>query len=104
MVYWLSTLITVLVVYIAISIALYYLQDYMLFKPEKLPKDFQFIYDNQDIEKHNLETRDGATIIVCNLSLKKHQRVLFYILKGIPKVSKAGVSSPSILLSMAIRY
>ena len=46
MAYWISTLITIVIIYIAISIALYYLQDYMLFKPEKLPKDFQFNYDN----------------------------------------------------------
>ena len=62
MAYWLSTLITVLVIYILLSIALYYLQDYMLFKPEKLDKDFEFAYKNQQIEEYNLETRDGAII------------------------------------------
>ena len=62
MVYWLSILITVLVIYIAISVALYYLQDYMLFKPEKMPKDFQFNHENQDHEEHNLETRDDDVI------------------------------------------
>jgi hypothetical protein len=34
--YWLSTLLLILAIYMAISIALYYLQDYMLFKPEKV--------------------------------------------------------------------
>jgi len=60
--YWLSILLTIIAIYLALSIALYYLQDYFLFKPEKLPKDFQFYYENQDTEEHNLETRDGAII------------------------------------------
>ena len=38
MAYWLSALIFVLIAYAVISIPLYYLQDYMLFKPEKLLK------------------------------------------------------------------
>jgi hypothetical protein len=46
MTYCISTLILILAIYIGISIALYYLQDYVLFKPEKLPKDFQFDYEN----------------------------------------------------------
>ena len=60
--YWISTILLVLGIYIAVSIALYYLQDYMLFKPEKLPKDFQFAYENQVTKEYNLETRDGAVI------------------------------------------
>ena len=60
--YWLQIIVIVLVIYFAISVALYYLQDYMLFKPEKLPKDFKFYYDNQDTKEYNLETRDGAVI------------------------------------------
>jgi hypothetical protein len=88
MVYWLSTLITVLVVYIAISIALYYLQDYMLFKPEKLPKDFQFTYDNQDIEEHNLETRDGAIINGLQFIPKGTSRGVVLYLKGNSKSIK----------------
>ena len=59
---WISTILLISGVYIAISIALYYLQDYMLFKPEKLPKDFQFDYENQQTKEYNLETRDGAII------------------------------------------
>ncbi|WP_439152193.1 hypothetical protein [Winogradskyella sp.] len=60
--YWVSTLILILVIYIVISIALYYLQDYVLFKPEKLSNDFRFDYENQKTKEYNLETRDGAEI------------------------------------------
>ncbi|WP_370480021.1 alpha/beta hydrolase [Tamlana flava] len=60
--YWLHIILILLIAYLAISVALYYLQDYMLFKPEKLPKDFEFHYENQDTKEYNLETRDGAVI------------------------------------------
>ena len=62
--YWVSLFLIVLVAYIVISVILYYLQDYLLFKPEKLSKDFEFHYQNQTIREYNLETRDGAVICV----------------------------------------
>ena len=88
MVYWLSTLITVLVIYIAISIALYYLQDYMLFKPEKLSQDFQFNYNNQEFEEHNLETRDGAVINGIRFFPKGESKGVVLYLKGNSKSLK----------------
>lgn len=86
--YWLHTLIIVLVVYIAISIALYYLQDYMLFKPEKLPKDFQFNYKNHEFEEHNLETRDGAVINGVLFKSKGKPKGIVLYLKGNSKSIK----------------
>ena len=59
---WFTLIISIVILYIIISIALYYLQDYALFKPEKLPEDFQFYYDNQETKEYNLTTRDGAII------------------------------------------
>ncbi|MFT6841765.1 MAG: alpha-beta hydrolase superfamily lysophospholipase [Psychroserpens sp.] len=88
MAYWLSSIITVLVVYIAISTALYYLQDYMLFKPEKLPIDFQFDYENQDTKEYNLETRDGATINGLRFFPKGESKGVVLYLKGNSKSIK----------------
>lgn len=88
MVYWLSFLLTVIIIYIAISIAIYYLQDYLLFKPEKLPKDFQFNYENQEIEEHNLETRDGAVINGILFKPKGESRGIVLYLKGNSKSIK----------------
>ncbi|WP_283637319.1 alpha/beta hydrolase [Aquaticitalea lipolytica] len=88
MAYWISTLITIVIIYIAISIALYYLQDYMLFKPEKLPKDFQFNYDNQKFEEHNLETRDGAIINGIQFKPKGESKGVVLYLKGNSKSIK----------------
>ena len=86
--YWVSTLIVVLGIYIAISIALYYLQDYMLFKPEKLPKDFQFNYENQDTKEYNLETRDGAIINGLRFFPKGESKGVVLYLKGNSKSIK----------------
>ncbi|WP_425077762.1 alpha/beta hydrolase [Psychroserpens sp. S379A] len=86
--YWLSIAFTVLIIYIAISVALYYLQDYMLFKPEKLPKDFQFDYDNQDTKEYNLETRDGAVINGLRFFPKGESKGVVLYLKGNSKSIK----------------
>lgn len=88
MAYWISLVITILVIYVAISIALYYLQDYMLFKPEKLPIDFQFDYDNQKTKEYNLETRDGAIINGLRFFPKGESKGVVLYLKGNSKSIK----------------
>jgi len=88
MAYWISTVLIIVAIYIAISIALYYLQDYMLFKPEKLPKDFQFDYENQEIKEYNLETRDGATINGLRFFPKGESKGVVLYLKGNSKSIK----------------
>jgi pimeloyl-ACP methyl ester carboxylesterase len=88
MAYWVSLIITILVIYVAISIALYYLQDYMLFKPEKLPVDFQFDYENQDTKEYNLETRDGAVINGLRFFPKGESKGVVLYLKGNSKSIK----------------
>ena len=88
MAYWISLVITILVIYVAISIALYYLQDYMLFKPEKLPVDFQFDYENQETKEYNLETRDGAIINGLRFFPKGESKGVVLYLKGNSKSIK----------------
>ncbi len=84
---WLYISIIVVIAYLVISILLYYLQDYFLFKPEKLPKDFQFLYENQVVEEYNLETRDGVIINGLHFRVKKPKGVVLY-LKGNSKSIK----------------
>jgi hypothetical protein len=86
--YWLYLLIVVLAAYIIISIVLYYVQDYFLFKPEKLSKDFQFYYDNQETKEYNLETRDGATINGLLFKPKNESKGVVLYLKGNSKSIK----------------
>ena len=78
---WLNILFIILLVYVTISILLYYLQDYFLFKPEKLPKDFNFYYQNQTVSEYNIETRDGAIINGLHFEAEKPLGVVLY-LKG----------------------
>ena len=84
---WLHVILWILAIYIAISIALYYLQEYFLFKPEKLPKDFQFLYENQIVEEYNIETRDGAIVNGLHFKAKNPRGVVLY-LKGNSKSIK----------------
>jgi alpha-beta hydrolase superfamily lysophospholipase len=86
--YWLSIVITVLVIYVIISVAIYYLQDYIMFKPEKLPKDFEFAYKNQKTEEYNIETRDGVTINALRFYPKGESEGVVLYLKGNSKSIK----------------
>lgn len=85
--FWLHILIIILVVYVVISVLLYYLQEYFLFKPEKLPRDFNFHYENQEVSEYNIETRDGAVINGLHFSVEKPLGVVLY-LKGNSKSIK----------------
>ncbi len=85
--FWLHILWITLAAYILISVLLYYLQDYFLFKPEKLPKDFNFYYENQQVSEYNLETRDGAIINGLHFGVEKPLGVVLY-LKGNSKSIK----------------
>ncbi len=84
---WTYILTIVLVIYMALNILVYFLQDYLMFKPEKLPKDFQFYYENQEIEEYNIETRDGAIINGLRFKTDNPKGVVFY-LKGNSKSIK----------------
>lgn len=84
---WLYISLIVLGAYLVLSLLLYFLQDYFLFKPEKLPPGFQFYYENQETEEYNIETRDGATINGLRFKAKDPKGVVFY-LKGNSKSIK----------------
>ncbi|WP_281543211.1 alpha/beta hydrolase [Maribacter aestuarii] len=84
---WTYILTLVAVIYLVINILVYFLQDFLMFKPEKLAKDFQFYYENQEIEEYNIETRDGAIINGLRFKTKNPKGVVFY-LKGNSKSIK----------------
>ncbi len=86
--YWLYLLLIILAIYLTASIVLYYIQDYFLFKPEKLSKDFQFYYENQETEEYNLETRDGAVINGLLFKPKNRSKGVVLYLKGNSKSIK----------------
>jgi alpha-beta hydrolase superfamily lysophospholipase len=84
---WKYILTIVIIVYLVINILVYFLQDFLMFKPEKLAKDFQFYYENQEIEEYNIETRDGAIINGLRFKTPNPKGVVFY-LKGNSKSIK----------------
>ena len=86
--FWFLILISIVILYIVISISLYYLQDYALFKPETLPEDFQFHYENQETKEYNLTTRDGAIINGLRFFPKVESKGIVLYLKGNSKSIK----------------
>lgn len=84
---WMYIAVLVLIVYIGISVLLYYLQEFFLFKPEKLPKDFTFYYENQKAAEYNLETPDGGIINGLHFSVANPKGIVLY-LKGNSKSIK----------------
>ena len=85
--YWGYIALLILGIYAIISVLLYFFQDYLMFKPEKLPKDFQFYYENQETEEYNVETRDGAVINGLRFKAQNPKGIVFY-LKGNSKSIK----------------
>ncbi len=85
--YWAYISLLVIGVYFLLSVLLFFLQDYIMFKPEKLSKDFQFHYENQEIEEYNVQTRDGAVINGLRFLAKNPKGIVFY-LKGNSKSIK----------------
>ena len=84
---WISYLIILAIVVAVVSIFLYFFQERFLFHPEKLPKDFVFQYENQQVEEYNLELPDGA--VINGLHFKsENPKGLVYYLKGNSKSIK----------------
>jgi len=68
-------------VIILILIFVYYFQERFIFHPEKLSKNFQFKYKNQEVEEYNIKIKDGVEINGLHFKSKKPKGVIYY-LKG----------------------
>lgn len=84
---WTSYLLILVIVVAAVSILLYFFQERFLFHPEKLPKDFQFQYENQQVDEYNLELQDGAVINGLHFKTERPKGLVYY-LKGNSKSIK----------------
>jgi hypothetical protein len=71
----------------AVSIIFYFFQERFIFKPEKLPEDFVFQYENQEVEEYNIELSEKVTINGLHFKTKKPKGIVFY-LKGNSKSIK----------------
>ena len=82
-----TILIIVVILYVLANVAVYFWQEKFLFKPEKLPSDFEFKYANQDIEEYNVEVGDGSNINAVHFKVDRPRGVVLY-LKGNSKSIK----------------
>lgn len=77
---WIILLI-ILSVYVLINVVAYFLQERFLFKPEKLPEDFSFKYDNQVFDEYNIEVEKGVNINGIHFKVHQPKGLVIY-LKG----------------------
>jgi len=77
----LTALLIILSLYLAVNFVVYFWQEKFLFKPEKLPSDFEFKYSDTPFMEYNLETVPGVNINGVHFCLDKPKGVVLY-LKG----------------------
>lgn len=71
----------ILWVYVVISLLVYYLQDLILFRPEKLSAEFQFNYDNLKFDEYQIDVESGVVLSGLHFKTDNPIGVVFY-LKG----------------------
>ncbi len=76
-----TAVVIVLTAYVAVNFVVYFWQEKFLFKPEKLPTDFEFKYPDLPFMEYNLETVPGVNINGVHFCLDKPKGVVLY-LKG----------------------
>ena len=84
---WTSYLLILIAVVAFVSVVLYFFQERILFHPEKLPEDFKFQYENQQVDEYNLELPDGTIINGLHFKVEKPKGLVYY-LKGNSKSIK----------------
>ncbi|MRH99564.1 alpha/beta fold hydrolase [Kriegella sp. EG-1] len=67
--------------FILLNIIVYFLQERLIFKPEKLPVDFEFKYANQVFDEYNIEVADGINLNGVHFKVREPKGVVLY-LKG----------------------
>lgn len=76
-----TILLVVLGLYVAANFVIYFWQEKFLFKPEKLPSDFEFKYGDIEFLEYNLEPVPGVNINGIHFCQEKPKGVVLY-LKG----------------------
>jgi len=76
-----TIIISVVVLYVLANIAIFFWQERLLFKPEKLPDDFEFKYSNQKFKEYNIDAGPGVNINGIHFHIENPKGIVFY-LKG----------------------
>lgn len=78
---WPLILTIIVGIIILFSVVLYFFQQRFIFHPEKLPEDFVFQYENQEVDEYNMQLKPGVVINGLRFKVEKPKGVVFY-LKG----------------------
>jgi len=78
---WWLIIAIVLILFIAMNVVAYFLQERLIFKPEKLPEDFKFKYENQVFDEYNIEVAEGVNINGVHFQVRQPKGIVLY-LKG----------------------
>jgi pimeloyl-ACP methyl ester carboxylesterase len=95
--FWANVLFWPVVIYGGLCLFFYFFQDYFFFRPEMLPKNFEYRYPFPFTE-HTFEMEDGGVINALQFKVPNSQGVVFYLkgnsrsLKGWGKFAKDFVS------------
>ncbi len=84
---WINILIISLISFAVLSILFYFIQDKLIFKPEKLPENFIFQYKNQVVDEYNFKLHNDVLINGLHFKTENPKGVVFY-LKGNSKSIK----------------
>ncbi len=76
---WIIAIIAIL--FVLVNIVAYFLQERLIFKPEKLPEDFEFKYENQVFDEYNIEVDEGVNLNGVHFKVRKPKGIVLY-LKG----------------------
>jgi len=74
---WLNILLYVFVAYVALCIIIYFIQDYFFFRPEILPKYFEYRYPFP-FDEVNFEMEDGGIINGIHFKVPNSKGVIYY--------------------------
>ena len=67
--------------YLILCVLVYSLQNYFLFKPEKLAPEFEFQYNNLEFDEHTLDIKEGVSLSILRFRAKNPKGIVLY-LKG----------------------
>lgn len=87
-----------LCVYILVSLLLYMIQEWFIFHPERLAKDFQYSYDFE-FEELNFDIKDGVVINGIYFKLEESKGLIFY-LKGNSRSVKGWAKFANVFLDL----
>ena len=76
-----TIIIAITVLYILFNVGIYFWQERFLFKPEKLPDDFEYKYPDQKFVEHNIEISPDVNINGIHFQIENPKGIVFY-LKG----------------------